>query len=109
MESGRGEAGGRGLGVVSADSVEGSTMSDVATGNIFRKLRYTPAKDLVRGRISGRLDVKGTIAASGLPAGAKDLVRRIVKRTRLWLSEQVEVADDLIAHFADAIPSRTAV
>src|SRR5436190_8627924 len=84
-------------------------MSDVAPENIWRKLRYTPAKDLVRGRISGSLDVKRTIEASGLPAQAKDVVRRIVKRTGLWLSEKVDVAEELIAHFSDGIESGASV
>jgi hypothetical protein len=84
-------------------------MSDVAPENIWRKLRYTPAKDLVRGRISGRLDVKGTIARSGLPAPAKDLIQRVVKRTRLWLSEKVDLADELIAHFLDGIEGGASV
>jgi hypothetical protein len=73
--------------------------------SVLRRLRYTPARDLVRGRISGRLDVKGAIEASALPPEAKEIVRRVVKRTRLWLSEKVEVAHELIAHFADGIES----
>src|SRR5687767_12453383 len=84
-------------------------MSDVAPENLWRRLRYTPARDLVRGRISGSLDVKGTISRSDLPAPAKDLVLRVVKRTRLWLSEKVEVADELLSHFADGIESGTSV
>ena len=60
----------------------------------IRRLRYTPLWDLLRGRVSGRLDVKGTIEASGLPAEAKELVRRVVKRTRLWLAEKVDVANE---------------
>src|SRR5436853_3243847 len=80
-------------------------MSDVAPDNFLRKLRYTPARDLLRGRISGRLDVKWTIARSDLPMPAKDLISRVVKCTRLWLSEKVDVADELIAHFADGIES----
>src|SRR5882672_6020656 len=77
--------------------------------SVIRRLRYTPLKDLVRGRVSGRLDVKGVIEASGLPAEAKEVVRRVVKRTRLWLSEMVEVAEELIAHFADGIESGRSV
>src|SRR4051812_35796495 len=77
--------------------------------SVIRRVRYTPLKDLMRGRISGRLDVKGTIAASGLPVPAKEVVRRVVKRTGLWLSEKVEVADELIAHFADGIEAGASV
>src|SRR6267143_2602681 len=77
--------------------------------SVIRRLRYTPLKDLVRGRVSGKLDAKGTIEGSGLPKPAKDLVSRVVKRTRLWLAENVEVADELIAHFADGIEAGASV
>jgi len=77
--------------------------------SVIRRLRYTPMKDLVRGRISGRLDALVVIEASGLPTEAKEVVLRVVTRTRLWLSEKVEVAEELIAHFADGIESGRSV
>ncbi|MGA2500630.1 MAG: hypothetical protein ABSH20_23060 [Tepidisphaeraceae bacterium] len=36
-------------------------MSDTLPGNLLHKLRHTPMRDLVRGRCTGRLDVKGRI------------------------------------------------
>ncbi len=78
-------------------------MSVVAPGNVIRRLRHTPLRDLVRGRVTGRLDVRGRIEASGLPGEVKELVWRVVRRTRLWVGEKVEVADELIAHFADGL------
>ncbi len=73
----------------------------------LRRLRYTPLRDLLRGRVSGRLDVKGIIEASGLPAEAKELVRRVVKKTRLWLAEEDGIesgrsVQDLLDKFGDA-------
>lgn len=79
-------------------------MSDLAP-EFRRRLRFTPARDLLRGRISGRLDLMATIARSGLPKPAQDLIRRVAKRTRLWMLEKVQVADELIAHFHDGLES----
>jgi hypothetical protein len=83
-------------------------MSDLAP-EFLRRLRYTPARDLARGRISGRLDLMATIARSGLPTPAQDLIRRVVKRTRLWMLEKVAVADELIAHFTDGLESGSTI
>ncbi|HEV8291799.1 MAG TPA: hypothetical protein VGP94_07730, partial [Tepidisphaeraceae bacterium] len=83
-------------------------MSDLAP-EFLRRLRFTPARDLVRGRISGRLDLMATIARSGLPTEAQDLIRRVVKRTRLWMLEKVAVADELIAHFTDGLENGSSI
>lgn len=71
----------------------------------LRSLRFTPLRDLVRGRVTGALDWRRRIDAAGLPTEVRDLLLRIVRRTRLWRSERVAVADELIAHFADALSS----
>src|SRR4051812_46111302 len=68
-----------------------------------RKLRYTPMRDLLRGRVSGRLDLRVLVNASGLPTPLQATVLRIAKRTRLWRMEKVEVAHELLAHFADGL------
>src|SRR6266571_5092643 len=107
------EQGGWGLGVVfegwdgKASSVR--NMATSMSDRVLRQLRYTPLGDLLRGRVSGRLDVKRSIEASGLPAPAKELVHRVVKRTRLWLGEKVDVANELIAHFVDGIENGRSV
>ncbi len=78
-------------------------MSDTMPDNLLRKVRYTPLVDLLRGRISGRLDVKGRIEASNLPREVKELVWRVVKGTRLWIGEKFEVAEELMGHFEDGM------
>lgn len=49
------------------------------------------------------------IDASALPIGVRELITRVVKRTRLWRGEKAEVARELIAHFEDAISHEDAV
>jgi hypothetical protein len=78
-------------------------MAEALQPSLARKVRTTPLRDVVRGRLTGRLDVQGRIEASGLPEPAKRLVARVVRRTRLWRLEKVDVADELIAHFADGL------
>ncbi len=75
----------------------------------LRRLRYTPLRDVLRGRLSGRLDVAGRIASSDLPAGLRTCVEEVVRRTRLWRSEKVDVAEELITHFADGLAAGTSV
>lgn len=75
----------------------------------IRRLLNTPFRDLARGRVNGRLDVRRHIAAAGLPTAASELIHRVVRRTRLWRIEKVAVADELIAHFADGVMSGASV
>src|SRR5262249_2977607 len=79
-----------------------STM-DAIEHTIWYKLRYTPVRDVLRGRISGRMDVRRPIENSGLPPLVKELLYRVVRKTGLWRLEQVQVAQELIAHFTDGI------
>jgi hypothetical protein len=60
-------------------------------------------RDIARGRVTGRLNVNARLEAAGLPAPLTDLVRVTVKRTRLWSLERAELAEELIAHFRDAL------
>lgn len=53
--------------------------------------------------ISSRIKAEEWVAASELPQEAKNLILRIVKRTRLWRQEKSAVAVELIAHFGDGI------
>ncbi len=71
------------------------------------RLRNTPMTDLVRGRVSGRLDLEATIADAGLVGPLADLVRRVAKRTRLPRLERVDVARDLAEHFRDGLAAGT--
>ena len=54
-------------------------MNETGTGNttIGHRLRNTPITDVVRGRLSGRLDLEGAIADAGLEGPLADLVRRV--------------------------------
>src|SRR4051812_2046219 len=75
-------------------------MSEAIPSNLLRRIRFTPMRDVMRGKLSGRLDVKQRIATAPIPAAARELIARVVARTRLWRAEKIDVADDLIAHFA---------
>jgi hypothetical protein len=72
------------------------------------KLWTTPLRDLLRGRITGRLDWKSRIVRAGLSQPAVDLITQVVRRTRLWRLEKAAVADELIAHFLDGLEAGTA-
>jgi len=69
----------------------------------FRRLRQTPLRDLLRGRLSGRLDWRGRIDSSTLSPLIKNLLRRVVKSTRLWKLERYDVAGEFISHFVDGL------
>lgn len=76
--------------------------ADVGT---FRRLRATPLRDVLRGRISGRLSPDVLCRNAGLPAPIREVVTRTARRTRLFRSERAEVARELIAHFGDGLDS----
>jgi hypothetical protein len=69
----------------------------------FRRVKHTPVQDAARGRINGRLDLDHLLDHCALPPALRDLVRSIVRRARLWRSERIDVAQELIAHFADGL------
>src|SRR5438105_11066936 len=72
-------------------------------GFSFHELRHTPVRDLLRRRQTGSLDLRKRVEASELPAPVREKVLTVAKRTRLWRSEKVAVADELLAHFADGL------
>lgn len=74
----------------------------VRTGRLHR-LRFTPMRDLLRLRLTGRLNWRGMILSAALPEPIRELILRTTKRTRLWRSERVDVAAELIAHFRDGL------
>ncbi|MEM9420825.1 MAG: hypothetical protein AAGA25_17500 [Planctomycetota bacterium] len=78
-----------------------SAEDTAAPPSFWRRLIRTPLRDIIRGRINGRLDLNAKLAAAGLSAEAETTVRDVVKGTRLWRLEKIEVADELIAHFQD--------
>ena len=76
---------------------------------LLHRMWFTPVSDALRGRLTGRLDVEGRMERAGLPAPARELIRRVVRRTSLWRVERANVADELIAHFADGLEGGQAV
>ena len=82
-------------------------MSDIAT-TPRKKIWTSPLRDLLRGRLTGRLDWRARLAAANFPAPVGELIIRIIKRTRLWRLEKAAVADELISHFSDGVAAGTA-
>ena len=80
-------------------------MSDTIDQTLWYKIRYTPLRDALRGRLTARLDLRRPLEETALPAEIKQVLRRVVKATRLWRLEQIEVLHELIAHFNDGIAS----
>ncbi len=74
-----------------------------SSSSLWNRLRYSRLRDVVRGRLDARLDWRGAIAAAELPEQLAGVVTNVVRGTRLWRSEKVDVANDLIAHFQDGL------
>ncbi len=67
-------------------------------------LLRTPTRTLLREWFS-RSHHTELLAQSGLPTAVCDRISWIVRRARLWPSEQRDVTRELIAHFADGLQS----
>ena len=63
-------------------------------------------RDAIRGRIDGQLDWREIIAAAELPGDVAETITQVVRDTRLWRIEKVDVARELVAHFQDGIDAR---
>ncbi len=74
-----------------------------ATTSAIRRAVNTPARDWIRGNLSGRLDWKRTIDSADLPEPVKEIIMTTLKHTRLWRLEKADLATELIAHFADGL------
>lgn len=48
-----------------------------------------------------RRSLRKTIADSGLSKEAQEIIRKVLRRSRLWRFEKIEVAQELISHFLD--------
>ncbi|RMH23573.1 MAG: hypothetical protein D6693_11295 [Planctomycetota bacterium] len=70
---------------------------------IMRALATTPMRDLLRGRLSGRLDLERAIGEADLPEPAAQLVRQVAGRTRLSRLERAEVAREIASHFREGL------
>lgn len=73
----------------------------IPTCSIWRRLCHTRLRDVLRGRLDASLDWRQTIEQAELPGEIAEAVRQVVGRTRLWRSEKVDVAAELVAHFQD--------
>ncbi len=78
-------------------------MSETREPTFLHRAWHTPMRDLVRGRMSERLDWRGTITKAALPEAVKPLLHKLVRRTRLWRLEKADVAREMVAHFEDAL------
>lgn len=70
---------------------------------VLMRLAKTPVGNLIRGHSSGPFDAKAAIAAANLPAELASLIGSVVQQTRLWRRERLDVARELISHFADGL------
>jgi len=70
---------------------------------VLIRLCRTPMRDVVRGRITGRLDLDAMIASVDLPDPLPQLVRDVTRRTWLNRLEKVTVAEELAGHFRDGL------
>jgi hypothetical protein len=72
--------------------------------SFWRRLRHTPVRDLLwRRQLTGRMDVEAILTSFALPASCADVVRRVVKKARLWRLEKAELTSELAAHFRDGL------
>jgi hypothetical protein len=78
-------------------------MTPTAATPIWRRLWHTRLRDAIRGRIDGSLDWRQLVATTNLPPEMVNMIGQVVRRTRLWRSEKVDVARELIAHFQDGL------
>jgi hypothetical protein len=78
---------------------------DAAEMSLWRRLYYTRFRDVLRGRFDASLDREKIVADAGLPSELADTITLVVRRSKLWRSEQVDVAKELVAHFQDGLTS----
>lgn len=71
----------------------------------WRRVRHTRLRDALRGRFDASLDWRAVIAGADLPIEVRGVIEQVVRRTRLWRRERVEIAEELVAHFLDGIES----
>jgi hypothetical protein len=81
----------------------------LAVDSFWRRLRHTRLRDALRGRIDGRLDWRQIIIEAGLPTEIGAAISQVVKGTRLWKIERVDVALELVAHFQDGLEAGESV
>jgi hypothetical protein len=75
----------------------------IPTFSLWRRLRHTRLRDALCGRLDSSLDWRQSIERAELPAEIAGVIQQIVRRTRLWRQEKVDVTAELIAHFQDGL------
>ncbi len=68
---------------------------------VLRRIRFTPWQDLLRLRLSGRLDWRSRLEHSELSETIRSMIRDVIVKSRLTPSERASVAGELISHFQD--------
>lgn len=76
-----------------------------ASDSLWERLCHTPLGDVIRGNIAGQLDARRVIAAAELGEELSAVVWQVVRKTRLWRSEKLDVASELASHFRDGLES----
>ena len=71
--------------------------------SLWHRISRTRLRDAIRGRFDASLDWRRVIAEAELPAELAGIVAAAVRSTRLWRSEKIDVARELIAHFQDGL------
>ncbi len=76
-------------------------------------LLHTPLGDLFRGQVCGKeylgalarseRHLEGVVNKSPLPESLRTVIYRVCRRTRLWRTEQVDVAEEFIVHFREGL------
>ncbi|MEM6553708.1 MAG: hypothetical protein AAF750_16440 [Planctomycetota bacterium] len=80
-----------------------TTAEEPTTPSLLQRLRHTPLRHLILGRVSAALDWQRPITSSGLPDPVQSALLTLTRKTRLWRSERVAVATELTAHFTDGL------
>jgi hypothetical protein len=78
-------------------------MTTARPTSLWRRLYFTRLRDAARGRFDASLDWRRVIAEADLPPEIAEVVRIGVRATRLWRSEKVDLARELVAHFQDGL------
>ncbi len=73
------------------------------TISLWRRLCHTRLRDVLRGRLDASLDWRQVMTSADLPDELASAVGHVVAKARLWRSEKVAVATELIAHFQDGL------
>jgi hypothetical protein len=76
---------------------------DGAEMSLWRRVYYTRFRDALRGRFDASLDREKIVADAGLPLEVAKTVRQVVRGSKLWRSEQVSVAKELVGHFQEGL------